>query len=551
MGLYSEMRRRNVFKVAAVYVIAAWLVVRGSEYLIPKLGFPGWAYEFVVVILLVGLPVALFFAWAYEVTPAGLKKAVDVDQTQSIVYKTGQKLNAAAAVLLVLVMVSLVLGQLVPPPPQVPATPVAASEDAPGVPPGIRHNTLDNGLEIIVWPDHDIPYVVLYNFVRVGSRNEYPGITGLAHFFEHMMFNGTTTRGPGEFDRLMEAAGAASNAYTTRDVTVYQNWFPVAALETVFELEGDRLENLTTDPAVFESERSVVASERRLRVDNDNAARLREQVRATAFVAHPYQHPIIGWPSDIERWTHDDVMSFYRTHYAPNNLTMVVTGDVTAEQVFDLADEYLASIPSQPTPAAVRTIEPEQSGERRVVVATEAQTPLLHIAFHAGSATDPGTLPMYLLMKILVDGESSRLHRRLVAEDELAVSVAGSQHFGFDPGLVYFELTLPPGADPGVVEQALLAELDRVVDTAVDDAELSKARNIFLADHWRGLATIDGKAQALGEFEVIGGDYRRLFELPAAVDRITADELREVAARVFRRSNMTVGVLRPRPENGG
>ena len=160
----------------------------------------------------------------------------------------------------------------------------------------VRSVTLDNGLTIIVWPDHDIPNVALYNFVRAGSRNEVPGITGLAHFFEHMMFNGTSRRAPGEFDRVMEAEGGSNNAFTSEDVTVYQDWFPKTALTTIFELEAYRLTNLGFVPEFVESERGVVYSERRLRVEDDTQGRLMEQVQASAFLAHPYGNPTIGWP---------------------------------------------------------------------------------------------------------------------------------------------------------------------------------------------------------------------------------------------------------------
>ena len=180
---------------------------------------------------------------------------------------------------------------------------------AAAVPEEIESRTLDNGLKIIVWPDHDIPNVVMYNFVRAGGRNEYPGITGLSHFFEHMMFNGTTQRGPGEFDRVMETAGGSNNAYTSSDVTVYQDWFPRTALDVVFGLEADRLQNLAIDPDVVESERGVVYSERRTSIDNNNMRKLMEQVEATAFIAHPYQFPVIGWPSDIEAWTQEDLVT--------------------------------------------------------------------------------------------------------------------------------------------------------------------------------------------------------------------------------------------------
>src|SRR5579864_9550367 len=197
----------------------------------------------------------------------------------------------------------------------------------------VRATTLANGLRIIVWPVHDIPNVTLYNWVRAGSRNESPGITGLAHFFEHMMFNGTTRRQAGEFDRLMEAQGGANNAFTSDDVTVYQDWFPRNALDLVLELESDRVANLAFAPELIESERGVVLSERRLRVEDNNQGLLSEQVQASAFVAHPYSFPTIGWPADIQSWRVEDLQAFFCTYYAPNNLCLVLAGDVSPEEV--------------------------------------------------------------------------------------------------------------------------------------------------------------------------------------------------------------------------
>jgi len=494
---------------------------------------------------LIGAPVALCFAWTYEITPSGLRKAADVEQTQSIVYKTGQKLNAAVAVLLVLGVLAVAGEGLLPKfeflVPGIPQGDAPASEKTPAE---IRSLTLANGLKIIVWPDHDIPNVVMYNYVRAGGRNEHPGITGLSHFFEHMMFLGTENLAPGEFDRTMEAAGGANNAYTSNDITAYLDWFPRSALDVIFEIEADRFENLQTYAESVEDERKVVFSERRSSIDDNNFRKLYEQMRATAFVAHPYQFPVIGWPSDIEAWTEQDFAGYYRTYYAPNNRTIIFTGDVTPVEIFELADEHFAAIPAQDPPPPVRTIEPEQQGVRRIIVEADAQTPMLHLAFHAGAATAPETQPLNLLLNILVGGESSRLHRMLVENEQLVIDVGGFQDEGFDPGLAYFYLTLPPGGDPALVERRMLEELQRVATEGVTAAELAKARNIVLADFWRGLATIDGKASALGQFEVYLGDYERLFDLPADVEAITIDELRDAAAQVFRVSNMTVGLLR-------
>jgi zinc protease len=544
MSLFSELRRRNVFKVLLIYLIAGWLVVKLLHHLHPVIGLPHWIEKLVGLMLLIGLPLALYFAYIYEFTPVGLKKAVDVDQTQSIVYKTGQKLNAALAVLMVLMLAAFIVGRMFPePPPLIDDGPVMQAPTLRGVPPEIRSVTLENGLEIIVWPDHDIPNVALYFFVRAGGRNEYPGITGLSHFFEHMMFNGTEDLEPGEFDRIMEAAGGQNNAYTSNDITVYQDWFPRSALETIFEIEAERLQHLQFDAEAIESERGVVSSERRTRIDNNNLSSLVEQVRATAYVAHPYQFPVIGWPSDIASWTREDLENFYRTYYAPNNITMVVVGDVTPDEIFELAEDHLEDIEAQDPPAAVRTVEPEQQGERRVVIETDAQTPMLHVAFHAGAAADPETLAMRLLLSILVDGDSSRLHRLFVEEEQIAISVGGFPFEGFDPGLVYFYATLPPGGDTRLVEQRLFEELARIAADGVTEAELAKARNIALADFWREMATISGKAAGLGEAAVFRGSYEQLFDLAKNIEAVTREELRAVAGRVFRRNNATIGTL--------
>ena len=543
MALFGELRRRNVLKVALLYVIASWLILWFVINTGEVLGLPAWTDVFVGLLLLIGFPVALLFAWTYEITPAGLRKAVSVDQTQSIVYKTGQKLNAAVAVLLVLGVLA-VLGEGLLPKFEflVPGIPEGDAPTSEKTPPEIRSLVLDNGLKIIVWPDHDIPNVVMYNFVRAGSRNEYPGITGLSHFFEHMMFLGTETLEPGEFDRTMEAAGGANNAYTSSDLTVYMDWFPRSALDVIFELEADRLENLEVYAEAVEAERQVVFSERRRGVDDNNSRKLEEQVIATAFVAHPYQFPVIGWPSDIESWTEEDLRNHYVTYYAPNNRTMIFTGDVTAEEIFRLSEKHFAPIPAQEPAPPVRTVEPEQQGARRIEVVAPAQTPLLHMAFHAGNATDPQTAPLNLLLNILVGGESSRLHRALVEDEEIALDVSGYQDEGFDPGLAYFSLTLPPGGDAAVVERRMLEELQRVIDEGVTEAELTKARNIVLADFWRDLATISGKASALGRHEVFLGDYESLFTQPEQLAAISIEDV-QAAASIFRVENMTVGVL--------
>jgi zinc protease len=223
---------------------------------------------------------------------------------------------------------------------------------------------------------------------------------------------------------------------------------------------------------------------------------------------------------------------------------MVFVGAVSPEEIFLLAEQYFAPIARQKPPPPVRTVEPEQQGERRIVIEAEAQTPLLHLAFHAGAAADPETRHMNLLLQVLVGDSSSRLHRLLVEEEQIALSVGGWQDEGFDPGLVYLYLTLPPGSDMAAVEARVLDELARAATEGVTSAELSKAQNILLANFWRQLATIDGKAAALGNYEVFSGSFENLFTEPDEISAVTREQLQAVAAKVFRRNNMTLGILR-------
>ncbi|MGD8574186.1 MAG: pitrilysin family protein, partial [Gammaproteobacteria bacterium] len=411
------------------------------------------------------------------------------------------------------------------------AAPVAARLEAQAA--SIRTTTLQNGLKVIVWPDHDIPNVALYTWFHVGSRNERPGITGLSHFFEHMMFNGTSDHPQGDFDRIMEARGGSNNAYTTEDVTVYQDWFPRHALDTILSLEADRMAHLAFKPEVIESERGVVYSERRSSVDNDNFSLLMEQVQSTAFVAHPYHIPVIGWPSDIEHWTIDDLRHYYHTYYAPNNATMVVVGDVDPAVVFARVRHYFGGIPGAAPPAPIRTVEPPQPGPRRVTINKPAQSPIVEMAFHTPKVAADTSPAVDLLLTILTDGDSSRLHKLLVEDRQAAISVGGYRHKGFDPGLTWLYAVLPTDGDPDAVENMMLDELARIADQGVSNAELAKARSIRLADFWRRLSTISGKAQVLGEYEAFHGGYGALFSAPESYEAVTSEAIRDVARQYF------------------
>ncbi|HEU4334734.1 MAG TPA: pitrilysin family protein [Candidatus Eisenbacteria bacterium] len=419
---------------------------------------------------------------------------------------------------------------------------------APSLQKGIEARTLKNGMRVVVAPDHDVPNVSLYTHYRVGSRNERPGITGISHFFEHMMFHGSKEYPSGAFDRIMENAGGSNNAYTSTDVTVYQDWIPKSALETVLRMEADRICCLQIDSTSVESERGVIASERRTTTDDNNEAFLDEQAQAIAFTAHPYQIPIIGWPSDIERWTVADLREYHRTYYAPNNAVLVVSGDVTPAEFFALAERILEPIPAQAPPPAVRTVEPPQLGERRFVVRRPGQIPYIQAVFHRGRANDSDAEALDLLSTILTGGESSRLYRRLVDEDRVAVAVYDYMLEGFDPGLYRILVTVSPAAGIEACEKALLDELARVGREGVTEAELKKAKNVELANFWRRMATIDGKAAMLGDAEVFRGDWKAAFSAPERYGRVTAKEIQTLARRLFDEKNRTIGLLVPENE---
>ena len=415
----------------------------------------------------------------------------------------------------------------------------------------IKTHTLKNGMKILIQEDHSIPSVALYIFYRIGARNERPGTTGLSHFFEHMMFNGAKKYGPGEFDRVMEAAGGHNNAYTSNDLTVYQDWFTPSALELIFDLEADRIRDLSFDPKVIESERGVVASERRTSVDADNASLLNEQLYATAFTAHPYQWPVVGWMVDIENWKMEDLKKHFEMGYAPNNATMVVTGDVSAAEIIRLAQKYIEPIPSRELPPKVTTREPEQMGERRLVVKKYAQLPFLNLGYHVPESANPDYYPLRVLEKVLFDGQSSRMYQRLVDKDQLTLFVRGGFGFAlsFDPQL--FEISAQPkaGVAPEAVEKVIYQELDKVKAELISDKELAKAKNILLADFYRSLKTINGKANTLGSYEVFFGDYRKMFTAADDYNKVTKEDVRRVAQKYFGEKNRTVATLIPEAEN--
>ena len=412
----------------------------------------------------------------------------------------------------------------------------------------VKTHMLKNGMKVLVHEDHSIPSVALYIFYRIGSRNERPGTTGLSHYFEHMMFNGAKKFGPKQFDVQMEAAGGHNNAYTSNDVTVYQDWFTPTALELIFDLEADRIQYLAFDPKIVESERGVVASERRSSVDANNFGLLNEQLWAAAYTAHPYQWPVVGWMVDIENWKMEDLKKHFEMGYSPSNATMVVTGAIKFEEIVKLAQKYIEPILSHDPPPPVTTQEPEQLGERRVTLTKAAQLPIVMMGYHVPKTADADYYPLQVLNNILFFGESSRMYQRLVDKDQIALFVQGGMQQALDPTL--YEITSQPkdGVAPDKVEKVIYEELDKVKTGGVTDRELQKAKNVLTAAFYRQMKTLNGKANTLGSYEVFFGDYKKLFSAADEYAKVTVAEVKRVAVKYFTEKNRTVATLIPEKE---
>ncbi|MBM7071704.1 insulinase family protein [Shewanella sp. 202IG2-18] len=407
----------------------------------------------------------------------------------------------------------------------------------------VKSFTLKNGMKVMVLEDHSIPNANMYLFWKVGSRNEVPGITGISHFFEHMMFNGAKKYGPKMFDRTMEAAGGANNAYATEDLTVYTDWFPSNAIETMFDLEADRIGHLDINPKMVQSERGVVASERTTGLENSNWRALSGPVKGVAFIAHPYSWPVIGHESDIQAWTMEDLQQYHKTYYAPNNAVVVIAGDVQFDNVKRLAKKYFEPIPAQTPPAKVRTVEPEQTGERRVFVKkASVSTPNLMLAYHIPNSKSADYYALDILSSILSDGKSSRLYKGLV-DKQIAIAAESYLPKSFDPNLFYIYGIASQKVSEKQLEKALIEQIDLIAEKGVSQHELDKVKNIKLMDFYRTMETINGKANTIGTYEMFFGDYKKLFDAPELYNKVTPEDIQRVAQTYLKKSNRTVGVL--------
>jgi zinc protease len=412
----------------------------------------------------------------------------------------------------------------------------------------VRTRELPNGLQVRVLSDPGAPTVSYYTFFRVGSRNERLGLTGISHLFEHMMFNGAAKYGPKEFDRVLEARGGHSNAYTSNDLTAYYEDFAADALETVLDLESDRMRSLRLTGEALEQEREVVKEERRLRTDNSVFGLMEEQLEALVFQAHPYRWPVIGWMEDIERIGLADCEAFFRTYYAPSNAAIYCVGDVDAEATLDLVERAYGDIRRGPAPAPVAQGEPDQRGERRARIHYPAQAPAVLAGWRGPAARSPDAAALDILQVCLGVGESSRLRKRMILAEEAAVSVTISWGWRIDPGIFFVFAELPPGASTARAEAILWEEIALVARRGVSAREVGRARALLRSSVLHELASHHGIAHALGQAETVLGDWREAGRTLEQYARVTPADVRRVAAEVLDPSRRCVVELVPGAE---
>jgi len=410
----------------------------------------------------------------------------------------------------------------------------------------IETHALANGLRILTLEDHRVPLINLQVWYHVGSKDEGSGHTGFAHLFEHLMYKGSAHVNPEEHSRIIEAMGGFDNAYTNDDVTVYWETFPPRYLASVLWLEADRMGSLNVDEANFLSEREVVKEERRLRVDNPPYGRVIEDLYAAAFTLHPYHHITLGSMVDLDKATLEDVRQFFRTHYRPNNATLVIVGDFSTSQALAWAKEYFGGIPASPEPIArITAKEPPQTAER-VLEKSYPNSPLPAVieGYKMPARFAPDSYPLELLSNILATGESSQLYRTLVYDQRIAIEVFGQGNFTEDPNLFFAGAVMNQGKTAVEGEKAIDAVLDQV-KKQIDAKELEKAKNQEISQFILGRTTAQEKASAIGEAAVIGKDPNRVNTDLALYLKLTGADLERAAREYLTKQNATVLVVNP------
>jgi zinc protease len=415
--------------------------------------------------------------------------------------------------------------------------------------------TLDNGLRIIVKEDNRAPTAVHMVWYRIGSMDEVDGTSGVAHVLEHMMFKGTPSVGPGEFNKRVAAAGGRDNAFTSRDYTAYFQQIPKEKLAEMMQLEADRMRHLTVDPKEFAQEIKVVMEERRMRTDDNPQSKLFEQMNAAAFQAHPYRRPIIGWMSDLETMTAADAKAWYDTWYVPNNAYVVVSGDVKHQEVFALAKKHYGALASRELPARKAQVEPRQEGTRKLTVKAPAELPVLIMGYKAPVIRDPKTdqdpYALQILAAILDGHDAARFNKKLVREDKVALSAGISyDNTARGPGMLYLYGSPSEGKTVADLETALRAEISRIQQSGVSETELKRTKAQLVAGQVYKLDSMFGQAMEVGQMEAVGMHWKDVDVMLAKLQQVSAADVQAVAKKYFNDDALTIGILDPQPLDG-
>jgi zinc protease len=415
---------------------------------------------------------------------------------------------------------------------------------------------LDNGLKVIVREDHRAPVATVQVWYRVGASHEPDGLTGISHVLEHMMFKGTPNYGPGEYSRILSANGAEENAFTSRDYTGYYATLAADRIELAMELEADRMRHLLLLPEEFQKELEVVKEERRLRTEDKPTALTFEQFNAVAYRVLPYRNPVIGWMSDLEQLTADDLRAWYQRWYAPNNAILVVAGDVDPQQVLALAQKHFGALQPQEPPVLRQAREPEPRGATRVTVRAPARQPYLLMGYKTpvvGQADEPWEpYALEVLASVLDGGDSARFSARLVRGSEVASS-AGADYsaYGRLPGMFLVDGTPAEGQDMAVLEAALRAEVERMKTEGVQPAELDRVITQLVAGKVYERDSIMAQAMRIGSMEALGLGWRLADEEVERIRAVTPEQVQAVAKKYLDDRRLTVAVLDPLPMGKG
>lgn len=407
---------------------------------------------------------------------------------------------------------------------------------------------LSNDMKVLLIEVPKAPVVTVQVWYKVGSRNEVMGRAGLSHMLEHMMFKGTAKYPKGTFSRLIRKNGGIDNAFTGQDFTAYFENLSADRVELALELEADRMQGLALDQKEFQTERDVVKEERRLRTEDDPQGALVEALFAQTFFSHPYHWPVIGWFSDLDAMSLDDLQRHYDTFYSPNNATLVVAGDIKTDELIQTIRNLFEPIPRGPSPKQTISAEPIQRGERRFFLKREAQVPFVIMGFRVPNYSSEDAYALNVLESILSQGKSSRLYQRLVYDQKNSLAVGADYSLmQTDPGLFYFYALVNPGSKVETVEDALQSEISRLQAEPPSELELQRAKNQLEASRIFEQDSNFRRAMLLGQSESIGAGWKWLDEFLDHMKAVTAKDIQRVAKEYLVPDNRTVGILIPLP----